>query len=217
MCGGANPIEIGAVPILLPQCNRMKKIFFLFTCCLLLIPPSSASRMPPKEVKSVIYKNIELRAPHEKMGYVEAWDVTAKTMLWEKKIYSVYIDTWLEEDVQWVFITDLQIKGNELIVTNELNKQYVFNVDTKQVRWLVPEGMEIFSTNLTIQQAVQMANAYCDEKNFNTDEYVIDRAEYDWDAKTWIVFYQGKAPAPGNHFTVYLDDVTGEVELFLGR
>jgi hypothetical protein len=104
----------------------------------LLAPAAFAKRGEPAEVKPVVHEGIEYRAPHstiasEKMGVVEAWDKATGKMLWEKKVYTVALDADLEEDVQHVFITKLEIDAGKLIVTNERKDRYSIDLKTQKV------------------------------------------------------------------------------------
>jgi hypothetical protein len=45
----------------------------------------------------------------------------------------VKIDPGLEEDVQWVFITALELDGGKLRVTNGKGEQYTLDLKTKKV------------------------------------------------------------------------------------
>jgi len=89
-----------------------------------------AKRLPPQEVEPVIYNGIKYTATHEKMGYVEAWDIKTGKKLWEKKVYDVKIDPYMEADVQWVFITNLSIKDGKLIVVNENGNRYEIDIES---------------------------------------------------------------------------------------
>lgn len=97
------------------------KFFFLLVISLSVI---QAKRMAPKEVNPVFVDGIKYYADHNKMGYLFANDSTTDSLLWEKKLYNVKIDKSLEEDVQWVFITDLHVEKNELIVKNEASNEF---------------------------------------------------------------------------------------------
>lgn len=90
-------------------------------------------RMAPKPVKSLIYNGIRYSVNHEKIGYVEAWDIKAKKKIWELKIYDIKYDPHLERDVQWVFITSLELNGNCLIVTNEKGNKYKVDIKNRVV------------------------------------------------------------------------------------
>lgn len=196
----------------------MKKIIFVIACCLFFAPFSYAKRQAPKEVTPVRIQEIEYRAPHEKMGYVEAWNIKTGGKLWERKIYPVFIYPLMETDVQWIFITDLKAVNDQLIVTNELNKKYALDLKTKKVTRLF-EGTEILSPNLVIEQVIRKAKDYSIEQGlyFEGKEFFIDSVNYDWKTKKWNVFFQGKEPAPGNHFSIYIDDKTEKIELMLGK
>ena len=43
------------------------------------------------------------------------------------------IDPDLEEDVQWVFITKLELSGDKLLVTNSKGNQYRVDLETGKV------------------------------------------------------------------------------------
>jgi hypothetical protein len=106
----------------------MRKFLFLtaltaiipFLFCDLVV----AKRMPPKNVKPLVYKGIVFIAPRQKMCYVEARDFKTNKKVWEKKVYGIIYDPFLEKDVQDVFITSLGIEGNKLVVTDERGKIY---------------------------------------------------------------------------------------------
>lgn len=91
-------------------------LFIIMGCSLNTV---EAKRGPPKEVEPVIYNGIKYTAPHEKMGYVEAFNNTTGEKLREIKVYDVKIDPNMETDVQLIFIANLSIVNGKLIVINE--------------------------------------------------------------------------------------------------
>ena len=117
----------------------MKTFFSIIVAMLVLLAPAAfAKRGAPAEVKPVVHEGIEYRAPHStidsnKMGVMEAWDKATGKMLWEKKVYTVALDADLEEDVQHVFITKLEIDAGKLIVTNERKDRYSIDLKTQKV------------------------------------------------------------------------------------
>jgi hypothetical protein len=119
--------------------SSMKTFFSIIVAMLVLLSPVAfAKRGAPAEVKPVVLEGIEYRAPHStidsnKMGVVEAWDKATGKMLWEKKVYTVALDADLEEDVQHVFITKLEIDAGKLIVTNERKDRYSIDLKTQKV------------------------------------------------------------------------------------
>ena len=48
--------------------------------------------------------------------YVVATDIASGKQLWNVKVFYTYIKFWIEEDVQWVFITDLKLVDSSLFV-----------------------------------------------------------------------------------------------------
>jgi len=88
-------------------------------------------------VPPLVHEGIEYRAPHERMGHVEAWDLKTGKRLWETKVYSVWVPPWgAREDSEYVFISEMNVEGSKLAVTNELGKQYRVDLRTGAVdRW----------------------------------------------------------------------------------
>jgi len=68
---------------------------------------------------------------------VEAWDLKTGKRLWETKVYSVWVPPWgAREDSEYVFISEMNVEGSKLAVTNELGKQYRVDLRTGAVdRW----------------------------------------------------------------------------------
>jgi len=106
----------------------MKK--FLFRTAIAAMIPllfcglAAAKRTPPKNVKPLVYRGIVFIAPRQKMCYVEARDFATNKKLWEKKVYGIIYDPFLEKDVQDVFIASLSIEDEKLVVTDERGKIY---------------------------------------------------------------------------------------------
>ena len=84
----------------------------------------------PKEALPVSYLNVKYTAPItiNKLGYIVAFDKKTGEKIWEKKIYEQKIDPNLEEDVQWVFIMELKIENQQLIITNTNNEVYSMTI-----------------------------------------------------------------------------------------
>jgi hypothetical protein len=107
----------------------------LLIALLLSVNSAFAKRGAPKPVPPVKYKGITYSAPNNygMINYVLASDSTGKE-LFRIKVFEMPIDTRLEEDVQWVFITDLTLTGSLLQVKDEKGRCYVINLDTKAVK-----------------------------------------------------------------------------------
>jgi len=69
----------------------------------------------------------------DRRGYIEAWDVQANKKLWDLKVFTNRIDPKLEEDVQWVFINNLSVRGDMLLVTSERGNTYQIDLKTKAI------------------------------------------------------------------------------------
>lgn len=102
--------------------------------------PAHAKRKAPTPVPPVVWQGVEFRAPLdlEHMGRVQSFDVLSGRKLWESKVYRVWINPLLEEDVQWVFVKRLQVENAKLLVTNEHGKTYRVDPKTGQIADLVP-------------------------------------------------------------------------------
>ena len=107
----------------------------LFGSLLLNADAAFAKRAAPEPVAPVSYNGITYSAPNRngRASYVVASDSTGKE-LFRIKIFDTQINPNLEEDVQWVFITDLRISGGSLVVRDEKRRCYEVNFDTKTVR-----------------------------------------------------------------------------------
>ena len=104
------------------------------------ISESEAKRAVPSKVMPVQVGSIEYSAPHGKlqnqMGCIEARKVGSGELLWRRQIYVVKYDPDLEGDVQDVYIKNLKVKGNSLIIINERKSEYQLNLKTLHIKVL---------------------------------------------------------------------------------
>ena len=109
---------------------------FILLCVPLLIPGALyAKRIPPKPVKPVSANGVTYSAEGDgRKGYVVATDTSTQKELWRVQIFMVHIKFWIEEDVQWVYITDLRITGDVLLVRDERAKCYAVGLRDKRVK-----------------------------------------------------------------------------------
>lgn len=62
---------------------------------------------------------------------------------------------------------------------------------------------------------IEIASERARQENYNTDEYDISVTH---ESHEWAVRFQGKQPAPGNFFTILIDDKTKTVkDIFHGK
>jgi len=114
----------------------MSRSVLIFVAVALLLPSLSlAKRVAPVKVEPVIHQGVRYIAPNDdgRRAYIEAWDVQTNKKLWDLTIFTNRIDPKLEEDVQWVFIKELNIRDGALVVTSERDKIYRVDLKTKAV------------------------------------------------------------------------------------
>lgn len=104
---------------------------------------SRRRRLPPElapiTVGDVVYK--ELRQGNklgyeQKGGFLLATNSTTGETLWHVRVYEVHIVATKESDVQEVFFTKMKLLpgATEILVENELEKQFVINLENHSVR-----------------------------------------------------------------------------------
>jgi hypothetical protein len=94
-------------------------------------------RVPPKPVSPVISNGIRYSAEGDgRDQYVVAADASSGNVLWRVKVFHNHIKFWVEEDVQWVFITDLKLIDNSLFFRDERPRCYSIDLKRKNVKKL---------------------------------------------------------------------------------
>ncbi len=108
--------------------------------CIILLPLASGwtKRMAPQKVAPVAHGEYVIRVNHETMGYVGVYDAGG-TLLWDKRIYRVRYNPFLERDVQDVYISKLFMDRDLLIIANEKDHYYSLDLRTRKVRRLSEE------------------------------------------------------------------------------
>ena len=72
--------------------------------------------------------------------YVVATNVVTGQELWRVRVFHTHIKFWIEEDVQWVFITDLKLVDNSLFVRDGKARCYAVDVKGHRVRKALCSG-----------------------------------------------------------------------------
>jgi hypothetical protein len=95
-----------------------------------------AKRMAPKPVPPINADGIRYSAEGDgKDSYVVATDEATGKTLWKVKVFHTRIKFWRgEEDNQWVFISDLKLAGDSVLVRDENNRCYSISLNTKHVK-----------------------------------------------------------------------------------
>ena len=107
------------------------------TCAVLTFLGASAQakRLAPKPVSPVISDGTRYSAEGDgRDQYVVAANSTSGSVLWKVKVFHTHIKPWMEEDVQWVYITDLKLLGNSLLIRDESSRCYALDLMTKRVK-----------------------------------------------------------------------------------
>jgi len=71
---------------------------------------------------------------------------------------------------------------------------------------------------LTTAEAIQIAQRAAEKDGRRLSDYKQPEAHYEFTRKdkSWFVFFDGRVPMPGNHFSVSIDDPTGKAEVHGG-
>ena len=103
--------------------------------CLSFAATAHAKRSAPAPVPPVVWEGMEYRAPLgvEHMGCVQAVEAASGLAVWETRVYQVPINPLLEEDVQWVFVSGLQVQNDVLLVNAEDGRSYRLDLRTGRV------------------------------------------------------------------------------------
>src|SRR4051794_33333690 len=116
------------------SCLRMVPAALCLILTVVIVRDSSAKRVAPKPVSPVIHNGVKYVAGNEN-GFearIEAWNQKTGEKLWDVVIYTIKPKPDLEEDVQWVFITRMEIRDNALLVINEKNRQFTIDLKSRK-------------------------------------------------------------------------------------
>jgi len=95
----------------------------------------SAKRAPPQPVAPVFQNNVKYSAAGDgRTGIVIASDASSGKELWRVEIFRVDYNPRLEEDVQDVYITELKLEDNRLLVKDEKLRCYLVDLSTRRVK-----------------------------------------------------------------------------------
>ena len=115
-----------------PSIRTLIHAFVFFLCCggVCLAKRGAPSPVAPVRVGDLEYRaSVSSRCP----GCVEIWDISRHRQVETIVVYRIPYKFWLEQDVQWKFITKLEVHGNDLLVLNEKGDSYRVDLATKRV------------------------------------------------------------------------------------
>jgi len=94
-----------------------------------------AKRLPPKPVTPVVADGVRYSAEGDgREQYVVAAEISTARELWRVRVFHTETNSSVEEDVQWVFITNLRVIGKSLLVRDEKGRCYSVDLSTHRVR-----------------------------------------------------------------------------------
>jgi len=95
-----------------------------------------AKRVAPKDVPPIVANGIRYSATGDgRDSFVVATDEATGKNLWRVKVFHTRIEFWRgEEDNQWLFISDLKIAGDSLLVRDEKNRCYSIYLNARRVK-----------------------------------------------------------------------------------
>jgi len=108
----------------------------LLVCATAFLPYlADAKRLPPATVAPVVYEGIRYVTPNDdgRRAYIEAWDVQTNRKLWDLTVFTNRIDPKLEEDIQWIFISELSLRDGTLIAKSERGTTYQVDLRTRAI------------------------------------------------------------------------------------
>lgn len=115
----------------------LRKLLIIWVALAFLAVSAPGKRVPPKPVSPVISNGIRYSGEGDgRDQYVVAADASSGNVLWRVKVFHNHIKFWVEEDVQWVFITDLKLIDNSLFVRDERPRCYSIDLKRKNVKKL---------------------------------------------------------------------------------
>jgi hypothetical protein len=117
---------------------NMNRRLSALTCAALLFLATQAvaKHIPPKPVSPVVFDGIRYAAEGDgRDQYVVAADASSGKVLWRVKVFHTRIRFWRgEEDNQWIYITDLKLGNNSLLVRDEQSRCYSVDLIKRRVR-----------------------------------------------------------------------------------
>lgn len=125
---------------------RTSSTFAIVAVALFALSAAAAKRIAPRDVEPVTAGTTTYRVPHfgashgqdQNGGFVQAWDARTRTLLWDRRVYRTVHDPGTEGDAQDVFITEIRVAGEKLLVTNEASERFEMDLASGRVRALTP-------------------------------------------------------------------------------
>lgn len=110
--------------------NTMRTIIASFIILIMLSATALAKRGPIPTVEPIEHDGVRYVAPNDdgKREYIQAFNIFSGKLMQEITLKRNIIWPWLEGDVQVVFITSMQIKGDILVVIDEKSRIFKYKL-----------------------------------------------------------------------------------------
>lgn len=112
---------------------RRKQLFIASGVIVLAGMGVFAARLLPEPANSPERNGIVYKDNEPFLGCVAAYHKKTGRLFWQRQIYVIAYDRVLEEDVQDVWITRLEVKADGIHVTNECGYEYLLDTKTLDV------------------------------------------------------------------------------------
>jgi hypothetical protein len=117
--------------------RAIPKVTALMLAGSLLLPVTVlAKRIPAPVIEPIVHTGIRYTVPNDRgtVGYVVAVEAATGKELWRKTIFRKMLNPILEHDVQWVFIKQMRLDGERLLLVSEEDKMYSLDLKTRKVK-----------------------------------------------------------------------------------
>src|SRR2546430_16277837 len=117
----------------------MRRFIILLVMLTVFVPGiAPAKRKAPPRVDPVIHEGVRYRSPNDdgRRAYVQAWATNTNKMLWEVTVFRNLIIPFAEEDVQHIYIKQMSIRDEKLIIIAEDGRVFSVDLKTRAVRRL---------------------------------------------------------------------------------
>ena len=113
-----------------------RQLVGILMCCAFCAVSAMAKRVAPKDVPPIVANGIRYSATGDgRDSFVVATDEATGKNLWRVKAFHTRIEFWRgEEDNQWIFISDMKLDGNSLLVRDEKNRCYSIFLNTRRIK-----------------------------------------------------------------------------------
>lgn len=107
----------------------------IWVVCVLAAGNVWAKRTRAQQVEPVIHEGVKYVAPNDdgRRAYIQAYDLATSNKLWEVTVFNNRINPLKEEDVQWIYITRLELQKKTLLVTDERGRQFLISLMDRKV------------------------------------------------------------------------------------